>query len=564
MADVVVLWCTVSGGLEDFAHSEVQSLFFPADGAGARSGAAAAGPVWRVRGNSGSQLQWTVDCAPDQLEALSQCILQLRMVEYVYVEIRSDSNVCVDSELLARIEHDTMSTCRGHLSAALQLWSLCSAGLQSRSLTVGTEGLPGRLLPTPAVPPAPPPAAATESPDAALQPVAPVEFNVNTVYTCPDVARVVVGTVQALVEADGCAADCCVWVDAGAGSGALLQHLPEHRRVGVDTCPAPDALGVVKIDFLSPDCSPAWIRGHVAATPPAAMEHVCVISNPPFSDGTRGDHSAIVRFINKAVDLGASYVGVIVPESFVRCRIWEVLGLSSRAKLEARFILPKDAFYVPGGGTKHINCYFLFFRTTTTRGAHFEAEAAVPAHQPSAGSNIAVSSAVNIHVVAKRGPKNSFDFATADFTGAVVRALSTLEQEQCGFRLCRSDESQLGSGGDTAQPATLSARLKSMSEGTASFELAMQLNSKLPMSLVNCVSATCSNEMNAANGSGDGEQSLVHSLGWSAASLKPVVAFTMCKLAFDFSPGPTLRHPTGVPSTIPGLFVDRVREVSTP
>ena len=211
------------------------------------------------------------------------------------------------------------------------------------------------------------------------------------------------------------------------------------------------------------------------------------------------------------------------------------------------------------GETKHINSYFLFFRVASTPTR--DAQQAPTATSSAAGDvapsdnrlvNLPVNLPVNLHVVGKRGPRGRFEFSTADFTASVVRGLQDVQA--CGFALCRSDGplQTVGAEQTLSQPATLNAVLtihsgaqrkeqhvqpedpekrvdsnrgEAKQPDQATFELSLQLNAKLPLSLVNCVSATLSGEE-------------THALGWVASSLKPVVAFAMCRLAWDaISPG---------------------------
>ena len=589
----VSLWCTVSGGLEELALEEVNSVF---------AAQLAAEPAWRVQGNSGSQMAWLVDCSVGAgMEELARQILRLRAVEYVSIEINT-ATVPVEtagrgSDLLATLERQIADTTnRARFKTALEVWGRCSDGLQQGSrLQLGTEGLPGVLLPTPELMP---------GSFAAEARVPGIGFNVNTIFTADAVAKVVVDCFVALVEQDqecsprATMAGHYLWLDAGAGGGALLRHLPAGRRLGLDTSPA--AEGIVQADFLSPECSLDWVRRQHQRLQDAQTEDdvpICVISNPPFSEGSRGNFSAIAKFINKAVlDLeagvqfvslapsllppllslttrthararmrarthtythtvsgfDAAYVGVIVPEGFTRRRVWQAMGLTELVELRARFVLPRDAFVVPASGeTKHINSYFLFFRTQTESTTTRDAQQVLPPTSSAAGDVTPNDNQlpINLHVVGKRGPRGAFEFSTADFTASVVRGLQDVQA--CGFALCRSDGPlQTMSRGQTlSQLATLNAVLTRHSEvqrkpkkqqrqpqnpeklvdsnrgrksqsDQVTLELSLQLNAKLPLSLVNCVSATLSGEE-------------THALGWVASSLKPVVAFAMCRLARD-------------------------------
>ena len=163
-----------------------------------------------------------------------------------------------------------------------------------------------------------------------------------------------------------------LWVDAGSGSGALLRHLPPKHSVGVDTYPNNDSilekLNTLQANFLtvtSEELRLTCIQGNVTGggciqRKSTSMNSgnndkknegiICVISNPPFSEGTRGNYSAIVQFINHAVDgLKAAYTGIIAPVKFARERVWASLGLSSRARLLIRFLLPSVSLLCRSG-----------------------------------------------------------------------------------------------------------------------------------------------------------------------------------------------------------------------
>ncbi|KAI2489440.1 tRNA (guanine) methyltransferase [Fragilaria crotonensis] len=89
---------------------------------------------------------------------------------------------------------------------------------------------------------------------------------------------------------------------------------------------------------------------------------LCILSNPPFAENSRGDYSAVVKFINHALNLDADYIGLIVPDKFARQRVWQSLGMNPRAHLLARCLLPEDSFYDPSSlSCRRINTYFLFF-----------------------------------------------------------------------------------------------------------------------------------------------------------------------------------------------------------
>ena len=156
-----------------------------------------------------------------------------------------------------------------------------------------------------------------------------------------------------------------MWLDAGAGSGALLQHLPAKNRIGIDIQPSSNP-EVHTIDFLS--ITQRWILDKALSTKLTDMITqqrsfpLCILSNPPFAEHSRGDYSAVIKFINHAIYLDADFIGLIVPDKFVRQRVWQSLGMNPRARLLARCLLPKDSFYDPSSlSCRHINSYFLFF-----------------------------------------------------------------------------------------------------------------------------------------------------------------------------------------------------------
>jgi len=76
-------------------------------------------------------------------------------------------------------------------------------------------------------------------------------------------------------------------LDAGAGSGALLRHLPLGHRLGVDIAPA--SAEVVQENFL--ETTPDWLQGQVKALNMQNKSTLCVVSNPPFVIVQFIDHS---------------------------------------------------------------------------------------------------------------------------------------------------------------------------------------------------------------------------------------------------------------------------------
>jgi hypothetical protein len=247
--------------------------------------------------------------------------------------------------------------------------------------------------------------------------VLPQLFHVNTIYTKVPVAEMVVMSFRTLVKKHCCPSvdeDNILWLDAGAGSGALLQHLPPYQRIGIDIQPSSvvpsssystTTIGqneIFKIDFF--DVTQEWLKQQQQQQqsskqrlgPPPLLSSssspckiLCVISNPPFTDdsSSRGNYRPIVQFIHHAFHmLDASFVGVIVPTKFARLRVMQSLGLNIRTldnnypksaeiQLVARFVLPKDSFYDPSlltstrmaslsepSASKNIDSCFLFFR----------------------------------------------------------------------------------------------------------------------------------------------------------------------------------------------------------
>jgi hypothetical protein len=139
----------------------------------------------------------------------------------------------------------------------------------------------------------------------------------------------------------------CLWLDAGSGDGSLLQNLPQQRSSGVDTNPTSD--NVQCIDFLQ--STEQWLQEK------SPHEDLYVITNPPFSISSRGDYTPMVSF-----DVfGAKFVAVICPSKFAQERIWKSLGLTERAHLWARFLLPQDSFYESATGKSvHIHSVSFF------------------------------------------------------------------------------------------------------------------------------------------------------------------------------------------------------------
>ena len=462
------LRCTVSGGLEGAAEYEVRQLL---------------GPDVQIRwpqrfGNSGSQLEIF-----SNHRAVAVPVMQLRLVEYVYLELHSteiEFSAQDPKALLQCIQNAAASVPREALDSAIDTWQECRKVLRDRD--VGLEGLPGVLLPTPELCPG--------HDDSFENAFVDRSFVVNTIYTKPQVAKAVVHSFVELVmtHSPELSKSEILWLDAGAGSGALLQYLPPGS-IGVDTHPG--AKGIHQMDFLESTKESL----HTLTVMPSALENLCIISNPPFSEFSRGDYSAIVKFINQAVELSGLYMGVIVPAKFARRRVWQSLGMNPRARLLARFTLPTNSFYDPSSNSsRNIQSVFLFFGIE-------EASSEVCASGARTNEKVCDDElAPTMHVVSKRN-KGSFPFlTTANITEAVVTGL-----DASGAELRSEADANI----------TLSTRLSAVDTTTARMELYIVLNKKRPLSLTNCISGQISG----------------HSLGWMSSSVKPPVAFTMCSLA---------------------------------
>ena len=477
---------TVSGGLEGLAEAEVRSLL---------SDEAKVG--WKRRGNSGSQLEvcFLPGNEKDLAGFVQAAMSSLRYVEYAYLEVMSavvadeksaPSNDLPD-DLLQRMQQTVASkTCMQRLNAALGIGRDCQNSLKEKD--VGLEKLPGILLPTPAC---------KVDGNATLTPSPSFDrgFVVNTIYTKDEVAKIVVEGFMNLVHDNfGKNDDNVLFVDAGTGSGALLRNLPSAKSLGVDTHPNCDEMrNVLKADFLQ--LTKDKLQNFAIGCGNQCTEvKLCMISNPPFAERSRGDYSAIVRFINKAVDLGAVCIGVIVPTKFARERVWASLGMDKRVRLLARFLLPNNSFFDPANGkSKNISSVFLFF--------------GINSEPPKATNCVAIPD--TIHIISKRDKRHFPDMTTADLSASIARGL-----EDAGAKLASSEVAEF----------SLLAEIKSADEGSTHLELNLLLNPKRPLSLTTSISRLVSE----------------HSLGYVSISCKPPVARAMVQLAaqsLDVKPG---------------------------
>lgn len=524
---------TVGGGLETLAENEVREQF----GAGGKGDVEVA---WRTRGNSGSQLEASVPATTSSpggglgAERIAAAASNLRFVDYVYLRILSKRIECgaegskKGENILRGVREVASTDISPHvMDAALCAGRLCQEVLRDRD--VGLEKLPGRLFPTPKVEMASSSIATVQAPPPSKR-ARSDDWVVNTVYTRDEVAKVVVDAFVGLVREyypsrfDVESSDeGVVWLDAGTGSGALLRHLPQQYSVGVDTRPTCDdreSLNVVRADFLT--ATKEQMLGDEPSSGNADRT-LCVISNPPFSDRSRGDYSAIVKFVNRAADLGAFGVGVIAPVKFARERIWKSLGMDGRARLLARFLLPDGAFYDPsgdGGKAKHINSMFLFFALEPTEdaGANAAEDGGPKSKQKPGVVPPPASSDDAIHVVGRRNKGSFPQISTAELAASVARGLAEEGTDGKGVKLGSEDEASFTLYAKLLQEDdTKSKQGKGGGSVAASavLELDLLLNPKRPLSLSNCASRRVRE----------------HTLGWISSSAKPPVAYAMLKLA---------------------------------
>lgn len=474
----MILRATVSGGLEGLAQREFKTLL------------PAAHLRWTKRGNSGSQLE--IEIIDDNALDV-EVIRNLHFVEYLYYRIgrheysyASSDPSRSDENLLRDIQKNVWeATSRDLLKRAVHIGREIQHTLQN--CQVGLEPLAGQLLPTPDC---------SNDRDNNDIEECTESFHTNTIYTKPSVAKNIIETLVGLVRRDydehtsnkGCegTAPRILWLDAGAGSGALFRHLPEPR-VGVDV--RPRTSGLLSVDFLK--TTRDWLVQSCASS--LEFDEICVVSNPPFSDGSRGDYSSIVQFANHAsTQLKARFLGLIVPSRFARQRIWDSLGMDPKWKLRARFYLPQDSFFDPSSGTGvHIHSYFLFFA--------FDGELEGPGDATPLTLPERVADSFYL-----QGRRNKGDFPnikTSDLTKAVAQGLSAEGQNVLHppLRLCAENCAEF--------LITVNLNLEK-SNAKAKLELFLLLNSAKPLSLVNCESRIVPE----------------HSLGWMPTSIKPPVA----------------------------------------
>lgn len=463
------LRCTVSGGLETLAFEEAKENFPSAQ------------MQWSEKGNSGSQLRIDLDYHTVAIKKIRDIIRRLRYIDYIYAVVHSDVHTEVPDNgndmLLSQITLSIESKLdRPFLNDIVSVARACQEELKECS--VGLEELPGRLLPTPIL----------DDPSVFV-PTAESNFqsDINTIYTKDSVARSVVASMLKLVSEEAHSTfdqSNVLWIDAGAGSGALLGHLPEERRIGVDLKPVNSE--VLQANYL--ETTRQWIQQRVQKS----FQDICVISNPPFASGSRGDFSSIVAFVNHSIELGASYVGLIVPSKFARLRIWKSLGMNPRATLLTRFFLPQESFYNPSTGRcVHIHAYFLLLAIDPKDHSSPECP-----RFPTEASKVP-----GAFCLAGKRDKGQFrGIATADLITATATALEHMQIPVAASRVAEL-------------PLTVKLHKSEGQQNGARSELWLLLNPEKPLSLANSASRNVE----------------AHSLGWLSTSVKPPIAYGMLK-----------------------------------
>lgn len=453
---VTKLLLTVSGGLEDLAEKQLKSCFENIRDL-----------TWH-KGPSGSQLFLSL-LLSDTIQELVVAINRLNFVEYVFLQLGCFSIHVKDDvvSLLREVETVTSSI---STSACEMGGAITEAVNSARGFDAEMGGLPGALLSTPEF-----------SRDSIPVPVdAPSNsFDVNTVYTIPSVAKSVVEMVNKFVckkSASGCDESKILWVDAGSGNGAFMEHLPNGSSIGVDTNPTSDS--VQQMDYLALDRT--WLSHKFPE-----HKELFVISNPPFSLSSRGDYTPIVQFINHTFDiLQAEAMAVICPSKFARPRIWKALGLTANTKLTGRFFLPDNAYYNPTNGKPvHIHSYCLIFENSRRKHAENDGPEESDLH--------------GVYVSAKRDKSIFPTLATLDLTKAIATGLN-----EAGVKLVPERKARYFIHGKL-EPSSL--------------ELWWHVNPNQSCSVVNSSSVKIPN----------------HSLGWLSLSCKPAVALAMSSAAMN-------------------------------
>lgn len=466
MVEAIKLLLTVSGGLEDLADEQIQFHFNDL----------LLSKSWSKR-TAGSQLyldlrRWAQDGA-DVATVIAESIRRLDYVEYVYVLLDSfdvpdgDDTQNRDTrakDVLSLIYETTTKIPKTSIDFCTCICNIVDQQ-QTDLKDVGLGTLPGLFLQTPSIP------SFDESAHCANANCS--SFAVNTIYTRKDVASAIVDTVAAFIRQYDLSyhENDTLWLDAGSGDGSLLDNMPSQRSIGVDTHPT--SSNVQCMDFLQ--LSTKWLQEKIQ------HKELCVITNPPFSVSSRGDYTPIVSFINHSFDsLQAKFVSVICPSKFARERIWKSLGLSAKAHLWARFLLPQDSFYEPATGKSvHIHSFCLIFGNQS-----------MPYEKTKETSTVKSG----CYISAKRDKGSYREISTAELTASIVSGLGKTGTELVAERQAKY---------------MLNAKLLE-----SSFELWWQVNPMQPCSSANSNCARIPN----------------HSLGWISLSVKPAVALAMSSM----------------------------------
>ena len=465
--EIIKLLFTVSGGLEDLAEEQIQSNF----------SAVLLNRTW-YRRTTGSQLyldlRRTKHDGSDVTSTIADAINKLDFVEYVYVLVNSFDIPVIEKEdikardVLSMIHQSTSNISNASIDICKNICDLVDQQ-QTSNVDLGLGGLPGLFLPTPDLKVyTKPPACANSS---------CMSFAVNTIYTRKDVSKPIVDTIIEFIQQNyqNYNVNEALWVDAGSGDGSLLDNLPHQRSIGVDTHPTSSKVHCIDFFHLTRDLLVEKFM----------YKDLFVITNPPFSVSSRGDYTPIINFINHSFDvIGAKFVAVICPGKFARERIWTSLGLTEKANLWARFLLPKDSFYEPvSGKIVHIHSFCLIFGSDQITQSRI------------LDCTESMQTKSGCYITAKRNKGLYPDISSAELTATIVSGLRKTDMELQVERHARY---------------MLNAKLLE-----SSFELWWQINSMRPCTAMNSNCAKIPN----------------HSLGWISLSVKPAVALAMSTLA---------------------------------
>jgi len=199
--------------------------------------------------------------------------------------------------------------------------------------------------------------------------------------------------------------------------------------------------------------------------------------------------------------LGANYVGVIVPTKFSRVRIWNSLGMTPKARLLARFMLPQDSFVDPSNQKSvniQSNCLLFGLRESVAESTEM--------NNPGMADRVRIRDSFYLH-----GKRDKGDFpgmATSDLVRAAAVGLSKAVPDHSVEKV------QLASEREAELP--LLVKLQNSGEPEAArLELWLLLNPERPLSLANATSCRVAQ----------------HSVGWMSTYVKPHVTNTMLEIA---------------------------------